>query len=76
MEPRDIEIPWIINLELTNLCQLECVFCDHPIFKKQMRLGYMQESLLQKIMLDIEQDWVALWHLSKSDILQKSHSRS
>ncbi len=24
--------PWIVNLELTNACNLACVFCDHPAF--------------------------------------------
>lgn len=51
------ESPWIINLELTNLCQLECVFCDHPVFKKKMRLGCMEDALLRKILSDIERDW-------------------
>jgi radical SAM protein with 4Fe4S-binding SPASM domain len=57
MELRDTEIPWIINLELTNLCQLECVFCDHPIFKKKMRLGCMEDSLLRKILSDVDSEW-------------------
>ncbi len=57
MTLHDSEIPWIINLELTNLCQLECVFCDHPVFKKKMRLGCMEDSLLRKILSDIDRDW-------------------
>ena len=57
MTLHDSEIPWIINLELTNLCQLECVFCDHPVFKKKMRLGCMEDSLVRKILSDIDRDW-------------------
>jgi radical SAM protein with 4Fe4S-binding SPASM domain len=57
MTLNDSESPWIVNLELTNLCQLECVFCDHPVFKKKMRLGCMEDSLLRKILSDIERDW-------------------
>lgn len=57
MTTRDIETPWIINIELTNLCQLECIFCDHPVFKKKMRLGSMEDSLLLKILSDIDEDW-------------------
>ena len=57
MTLHDSGIPWIINLELTNLCQLECVFCDHPVFKKKMRLGCMEDSLVRKILSDIDRDW-------------------
>ena len=57
MEQRDTEIPWIINLELTNHCQLGCVFCDHPVLKNKMRLGSMDDSLLLKIQSDVERDW-------------------
>jgi len=28
----DNAAPWIVNLELTNACNLACVFCDHPAF--------------------------------------------
>ncbi len=28
----DKTAPWIVNLELTNACNLACVFCDHPAF--------------------------------------------
>ena len=49
----DQKIPWIINLELTNACNLACVFCDHKILKKKMLLEEMDEWLLKKILTDI-----------------------
>lgn len=42
-------VPGIINLELTNRCNLECVFCDHPILKRTMRKGEMSAELLRSL---------------------------
>lgn len=42
-------VPAIINLELTNRCNLECVFCDHPILKRRMRKGEMSVDLLRRL---------------------------
>lgn len=48
------QFPWIVNLELTNACNLECVFCDHRILKKRMRIQNMGASLVRKILIDIK----------------------
>ena len=50
MTPQKTEIPWIVNIELTNLCNLECVFCDHPKLKKKMKMKEMESVLLEKIL--------------------------
>jgi radical SAM protein with 4Fe4S-binding SPASM domain len=50
---KELEKPWIINLELSNACNLECVFCDHPIFKKKMDIREIDDSLLSKIFSDV-----------------------
>lgn len=42
--------PSIVNLELTNRCNLECVFCDHPTLKHVMRKGDMTVALLEKLL--------------------------
>ncbi len=42
--------PSIVNLELTNRCVLECVFCDHAALKKTMQIGDMSEELLAGIL--------------------------
>jgi sulfatase maturation enzyme AslB (radical SAM superfamily) len=49
------EKPWIVNLELTNACNLECVFCDHPVLKKEMEIQEIDDSLLRKILSDIKE---------------------
>ena len=54
MAHNNIEIPWIINIELTNACNLECVFCDHKDLKKHMLLAEMDNSVLEKIFSDIQ----------------------
>jgi len=46
--------PWIINVELTNLCNLKCIFCDHPVLKKTMDLGYMGDQILHKMLGDVK----------------------
>jgi len=46
-------IPWIVNLELTNACNLSCVFCNHRELKKTMRIGDMNTTLLEKILKEI-----------------------
>lgn len=51
----NIEKPWIINIELTNACNLECCFCDHAVLKKKMAIKYMDDSLLKKVFSDIEE---------------------
>lgn len=48
------EVLWIINLELTNACNLECVFCDHKDLKKHMLLVEMDKDMLEKILLDVQ----------------------
>jgi radical SAM protein with 4Fe4S-binding SPASM domain len=45
-----IIIPSIINLELTNRCNLECVFCDHPALKRTMRKGDMPVDMLEGLL--------------------------
>ena len=47
-------IPSIVNLELTNRCNLECIFCDHSTLKKNMRLGEMDENLLESILISLK----------------------
>ena len=51
----NIEKPWIINIELTNACNLECCFCDHAVLKKKMAIKSMDDSLLKKVFSDIEE---------------------
>jgi len=45
-----MRIPDIINAELTNRCNLECVFCDHPQLKKVMRKGDMTVELFETLL--------------------------
>ena len=45
-------IPWIINIELTNACNLECIFCDHKELKKKMQIKGMAHTLLRKVLED------------------------
>ena len=45
--------PSIINLELTNACNLECAFCDHPILKRTMAVHDIEDNLLEKVLTDI-----------------------
>jgi radical SAM protein with 4Fe4S-binding SPASM domain len=52
---RVFEKPWIINLELSNACNLECVFCDHPLLKKEMAIKEMEDSLLLKALSDVKE---------------------
>jgi len=42
--------PWIINLELTNACNLECIFCDHKDLKRKMRIQAISNGLLNKVL--------------------------
>lgn len=56
MNKSELENPWIINIELTNACNLECIFCDHRILKKQMRIKHMDDQLLMKIFSDIKSE--------------------
>lgn len=40
--------PWIVNLELTNACNLACVFCDHSAFMaKGMACRDMDSTILK-----------------------------
>jgi radical SAM protein with 4Fe4S-binding SPASM domain len=48
------EDAWIINLELTNACNLKCVFCDHPEWKKKFDVHDMDDQLLAKILSDCQ----------------------
>ena len=50
---RNTIVPSIVNLELTNACNLECVFCDHTTLKNKMTICDIDESLLNKILSDI-----------------------
>ena len=52
MTKSSYECPWIINVELTNRCNLECVFCDHRALKSKMTIADMDEGLLAKILSD------------------------
>ncbi len=49
-------IPSIINLELTNKCNLNCVFCDRPILKQSMKIGDMDENLLISILESVKEN--------------------
>lgn len=53
-QKKNKEKPWIINLELTNLCNLSCVFCDYRNLKKGMVIKEMSDELIKKIFSDIE----------------------
>jgi radical SAM protein with 4Fe4S-binding SPASM domain len=50
---------WIVNLELTNSCNLKCVFCDHPEWKKKFSVHDMDDELLGKIMDDCQSIYTA-----------------
>lgn len=40
--------PWIVNIELTNACNLACVFCDHPAFTATgMKFREMRNEILE-----------------------------
>ena len=47
-------IPSILNLELTNKCNINCIFCDRPILKQSMKLGEMDENLLISILESVK----------------------
>jgi len=49
-----MRIPQIVNLELTNRCNLECVFCDHSRLRHEMRLGQMEIGLLENILSSLQ----------------------
>jgi len=49
---KKINIPWIINVELTNVCNLECLFCDHPVLKNTMEVKEMDDLVFSKIFSD------------------------
>lgn len=53
-----VEVPWIINLELTNACNLACIFCDHSELKKNMPAAEMDQSLLEKIFSDLRMEFM------------------
>ena len=55
LEKKYLEKPWIINVELTNACNLECIFCDHPIFKKNMKIKEMDDQLLIRVLTDVKE---------------------
>lgn len=57
IKENQIERPWIINVELTNACNLECIFCDHRILKKKMKIREMDDSLLIKILKDVKNNF-------------------
>ena len=46
-------IPFIVNVELTNRCNMECVFCDHQNLQNRMRIGDLEESLLCSVLESI-----------------------
>lgn len=46
-------MPSVINLELTNRCNLRCVFCDHSSLEGKMRPGEMKTSLLVKLLNEV-----------------------
>jgi len=46
-------IPQIVNVELTNRCNLECIFCDHKVLKETMVLGDFDDALLEKVLRSI-----------------------
>ena len=50
-------IPSIINLELTNKCNLNCIFCDRPVLKRSMKIGDMDENLLISILESVSIMW-------------------
>jgi len=45
--------PWIVNLELTNACNLECIFCNHRELKKSMKIKSLDEAILRNILSEI-----------------------
>jgi len=47
-------VPSIVNLELTNQCNLECVFCDHASLRKTMHLGQMDDKVLDLLLQSIK----------------------
>jgi len=49
-------VPSIINLELTNKCNLNCIFCDRPVLKRSMKMGDMDENLLISILESVKEN--------------------
>lgn len=47
-------IPQIINLELTNRCNLVCGFCDRQLLVKTMSVGEMDPALLRQILNSVK----------------------
>lgn len=45
--------PSVLNIELTNACNLNCIFCDHHILKESMAIKELDCSLLKKILDDV-----------------------
>ncbi len=42
-------LPRVVNLELTNRCDMGCVFCDHAAMRGTMRMGDMPPERLDAI---------------------------
>jgi radical SAM protein with 4Fe4S-binding SPASM domain len=43
-------LPQIVNIEMTNRCNLECTFCDHRDLKSRMRTGDFDTDLLSSLL--------------------------
>ena len=43
-------VPQIVNIELTNRCNLACVFCDHARLKQSMEIGNFEDDLLLSLL--------------------------
>lgn len=51
------ETLWIVNLELTNACNLACIFCDHPVFVSNgMKCRDMEPALLETALSGLDGD--------------------
>jgi len=52
---RRIEELSVLNIELTNSCNLHCVFCDHRILKHKMEIKDIESFLFEKILEDTKE---------------------
>ena len=55
-EVMQYEKPWIVNLELTNACNLNCIFCNYPALRKKMLIKKIDEQLLLKLFSDLKSE--------------------
>jgi radical SAM protein with 4Fe4S-binding SPASM domain len=63
VEPAHAEFPPILIVDVTNVCDMACIHCAHPIMKKRpgYRAIYMEPEVHTKIVEEVKQFKDRLW---------------